>query len=152
MQISWALERVEKANFHLLVPDGDFVSPSAIGPCRPLSRDLDSSCRVRRMKILDSFFASRGLQGKFLAIAVPLVFVTTVALFAISEAFTYRTAERDLHSGLDELVASQSAALSIPLWNLDVTQIALALKAIVTHPDVVGARVFEESGGETVTT
>ena len=86
------------------------------------------------------------MQGKFLAIAVPLVFVATVALFAISEAFTYRTAVRDLNSGLDELVASQSAALSNPLWNLDETQIALALRAIVSHPDVVGARVLEESG------
>ncbi len=87
------------------------------------------------MKFLDSYFASRGLQGKFLAIAVPLVLVATFALFALSEAFTYRTAVRDLHSGLDEMVASQSAALSNPLWNLDETQIALALKTIGGAPE-----------------
>ncbi len=98
------------------------------------------------MKILHRFFASRGLQGKFLVIAVPLVFIATFALFALSEAYTYRTAVSDLNSGLDAMAASQSAALSNPLWNVDETQIALTLNAIVTHPDVVGARIFDESG------
>ena len=100
------------------------------------------------MKFIHSYFASRSLQGKFLAIAVPLVFVSTFGLFALLEAYTYRTAVRDLRSGLDQLVASQSAALSNPLWNVDETQISLTLKAIVTHPDVVGARVFEVTGRE----
>lgn len=87
-------------------------------------------------------FSTRGLQGKFLLIALPLVLVATFALFAISEALTYRSAVRDLHNSVAELSASQAAALSNPLWNLDYTQIDLALKALVTNPDVLGAKVF----------
>lgn len=97
------------------------------------------------MNILDKFFASRSLQGKFLAIAIPLVFIATFMLFAFLEAYTYRTAVKDLRSGLDAMVETQSAALSNPLWNLDEAQIALTLKAIVIHPDVVGARIFDET-------
>jgi hypothetical protein len=64
------------------------------------------------MKILDYFRVSRSLQGKFLAIALPLIFITTIGLFALLEADTYRTTVRDLHDELDQMAASQSAALS----------------------------------------
>ncbi|MDH3663660.1 MAG: PAS-domain containing protein, partial [Alphaproteobacteria bacterium] len=100
---------------------------------------------MARVKILDRFFAARSLQGKFLAIAIPLVCVTTFALFAIWEAYAYRTAVRELRSGLATLVATQSAALSNPLWNLDEIQIERTLEAITIDPDVVGARVFDET-------
>jgi adenylate cyclase len=91
-------------------------------------------------------FRLHSLQRKFLAIAIPLVLASTFSLFALLEAYTYRIAVRDLDESLRGLVASQSAALSNPLWNLDRAQIDLTLKAIVTGPDVVAAQVFGESG------
>jgi PAS domain S-box-containing protein len=98
------------------------------------------------MKIRDRFRASRRLQVRFLVIALPLVFVSTTIFFAGLEAYSYRTAVRDLHDELHQMVASQSAALSDPLWNVEETQIVLTLKAIMTHPDVVAARVLDEHG------
>lgn len=99
------------------------------------------------MRILDEYItAFRSLQARIVAISIPLIFMTTFILFALLEVNTYRTSVRDLRSDLEALVASQSAALSIPLRNADETQIRLALTAIVTHPDVVAARVLDETG------
>ena len=85
------------------------------------------------MKFLEAFLAGRSLQGKFLAIAIPLVFVATFALFAVWETYGLPNSGARIAFRLDVMVASQSAALSNPLWNVDETQIALALEAIVIH-------------------
>ena len=72
----------------------------------------------------------RTLQGKFLRINIPLVFVFT----------------QNLHQNLNELVVRQSAVLTNPLWILDNTQIGLTLAAIAIDPNVLGVRVYDESG------
>ena len=88
----------------------------------------------------------RTLQAKFLAINIPLVFLSTLTLFAIFEFNTHRVAMQNLKRNLNELVATQSAVLTNPLWNLDDTQIGLTLAAINIDPDVLSVRVFDESG------
>jgi PAS domain S-box-containing protein len=87
------------------------------------------------------------LRGKFLAINIPLAMVATLVLFALFELNTHRVALQNLRQNLDDLAATQSAALSNPLWNLDDTQIGLTLAAIVIDRDVLGVRVYDESGG-----
>lgn len=101
------------------------------------------------MKIL-SFLHT--IQGRFLSITVPLAVLVTAILFTAIEIYSYdRTLDR-LKVDLNELVTTQSAALAVPLWNLDYDQIRLALNAIVSDRDVVAARVLDEQGitvGET---
>ncbi|MDX1428799.1 MAG: response regulator, partial [Rhodothermales bacterium] len=86
------------------------------------------------------------LQAKFLAINLPLEFVSTFLLLAVFEFNTHRVADENLHQNLDELVARQSAVLANPLWNIDDVQIGLTLAAIVIDPDILGARVHDEAG------
>ena len=86
------------------------------------------------------------LRGKFLAINIPLALIATLVLFALFELNTHRVALQNLRQNLDELAATQSAALSNPLWNLDDAQIRLTLAAIVINRDVLGVRIYDESG------
>ena len=86
------------------------------------------------------------LRWKFLAINIPLALIATLVLFALFELNTHRGALENLRQNLDELAATQSAALSNPLWNLDDTQIRLTLAAIVINRDVLGVRIYDESG------
>ncbi len=90
-------------------------------------------------------FALRSLRAKFLALVVPLVLLSTVIVFGISELAARRDANRKLHAKLDELVEIQSAVLSESLWNVADEQVGLILAAIAIDPDVLGAIVYDES-------
>jgi len=88
----------------------------------------------------------RSLRAKFLAIAVPLVLLATVGLFAVIQINAQRVATFELQSKLQKMVAIQSALLSEHLWNVDEKQVALILAAMAIDPDVLGAVVYDESG------
>jgi PAS domain-containing protein len=91
------------------------------------------------------FFAFRTLRAKFLALIVPLVLLSTVIVFGISELTARREANRKLHEKLDQLVEIQSAVLSESLWDIADEQIELILAAIAIDTDVLGAIVYDES-------
>ena len=88
----------------------------------------------------------RSLQAKFLVIIVPLVLLSTIALFAVIQINAQRTANRDLQTKLEEVVAIQSASLAGPLWNVDENQVSLILAAMVIDPEILGAVVYDEAG------
>ncbi len=90
-------------------------------------------------------FALRSLRAKFLALIVPLVLLSTVIVFGISELAARRDANKKLHAKLDEVVEIQSAVLSEPLWNVANEQVKLILDAIAIDPDILGAIVYDES-------
>jgi class 3 adenylate cyclase len=90
-------------------------------------------------------FAFRTLRAKFLALIVPLVLLSTVIVFGISELAARRDANRKLHAKLDEIVEIQSAVLSESLWNVADEQVELILAAIAIDPDVLGAIVYDDS-------
>ena len=77
----------------------------------------------------------RSLRAKFLAIAVPLVLLATVGLFAVSQINAQRVATFDLQSKLQKMVAIQSALLSEHLWNVDEKQVSLILAAMAIDPE-----------------
>ncbi len=91
------------------------------------------------------FFAFRTLRAKFLALIVPLILISTVIVFGISELTARREANRKLHAKLDQLVEIQSAVLSESLWNVAEQQIELILAAIAIDTDVLGVIVYDES-------
>ena len=98
------------------------------------------------MKNLPRFLSFRTLQAKFLAIAVPLVLLSTVTLFAVIQFNAQRIANRDLQSKLEDVVAIQSTSLAGPLWNVDDKQVELILAAMVIDPEILGAIVYNEIG------
>ncbi len=100
---------------------------------------------ARKMARTTEFFALRSLRAKFLALIVPLVLLSTVIVFGISELAARREANRKLHGKLDELVEIQSAVLSEPVWNVADEQIELILAAIAIDTDVLGAIVYDET-------
>jgi class 3 adenylate cyclase/uncharacterized membrane protein affecting hemolysin expression len=91
------------------------------------------------------FFAFRTLRAKFLALIVPLVLLSTVIVFGISELAARRDANRKMHAKLGELVEIQSAVLSESMWNVADEQVELILAAIAIDPDVLGAIVYDDS-------
>ncbi len=93
-------------------------------------------------------FAFRSLRAKFLVLIVPLVLLSTVIVFGISELAARRDANQKLRTKLDELVEIQSAVLSESLWNVADEQVELILAAIAIDPDVLGAIVYDDSNNE----
>ena len=86
------------------------------------------------------------LQAKFLAITVPLVLLSTGALFLFSQVNVQKAENEGLQTKLSEMITIQSTSLAGPLWNVDEKQVALILDAMVIDPEIVGAVVFDESG------
>ena len=101
---------------------------------------------ARLMKVPIRLLSFRSLQAKFLAITVPLVLLSTVALFAVIQLNAERAAARDLQTKLQKVVAIQSSALAGPLWNVDERQVARILAAMAIDPEVLGVVVYDESG------
>ncbi|MGI9304816.1 MAG: response regulator [Gammaproteobacteria bacterium] len=89
----------------------------------------------------------RTLRGKFLSINIPLALFSTLVLFALFELYNYRVALTDLRQHIEGLATRQSAELSHPLRDQDQEQIELSLAAISTDPDVLGVRLYGQSGG-----
>lgn len=90
----------------------------------------------------------RSLRAKFLALVLPLLLLSTAGAFGISEYAARTSARAELQGKLHKLVKIQSAVLSEPLWNIANEQIKLILSAAAIDPDVLGARVLDESGTE----
>ena len=86
------------------------------------------------------------LRGSFLRVTIPLIFLTVIGVFGVIELMTHRSAVNRLEQTLESMIATQSAALATPLWNLDHEQIRLSLEAIVTNREVVLARIYGEDG------
>ncbi len=91
-----------------------------------------------------SFAWLNSVRGKFLAYIVPLVLVSTVAVFGFFELNARDSAARQLQTKLDKLVSIQSAVVAESLWNVADQQIKLILRALLTDPDVVAAAVYDE--------
>ena len=90
----------------------------------------------------------RSLRTKLLAITVPLVLLSTTALFFVLQKNAERSALTELQARLDNVAAVHSASLAGPLWQVDRTQAALSLAALAIDEDVIGAVVVDESGAE----
>jgi class 3 adenylate cyclase/PAS domain-containing protein len=86
------------------------------------------------------------LRGSFLRVTIPLIFLTVIGVFGVIELITHKSAVNRLEQTLESMIATQSAALATPLWNLDHEQIRLSLEAIVTNREVVLARIYGEDG------
>ena len=63
------------------------------------------------------------LRGSFLRVTIPLIFLTVIGVFGVIELMTHRSAVNRLEQTLESMIATQSAALATPLWNLDHEQI-----------------------------
>lgn len=90
-------------------------------------------------------FAFRSLQTKFLVVAVPLVLLSTIALFTFIQLNSYQTAIADLRAKLDAITTIQSTSLAGPLWDVNEEQVSLMLVAMTTDPDLLGAIVYDET-------
>ncbi len=86
------------------------------------------------------------IRGKFLRVTIPLIFLTIIGVFSVVELLTHKNAIDQLHETLAGMIATQSAALATPVWNLDREQIQLSLEAVVTNRDIVAARIYGEDG------
>lgn len=92
----------------------------------------------------NSLWSLRSVQGKLLAYVVPLVLISTIAVFALFEWNAQNSAEKQLQAKLDKLVQIQSSVLAESLWNVADQQIQLILAALVTDSDVLAAQVIDD--------
>ena len=70
-------------------------------------------------------FALNSIRTKFLAFVVPLVMLSTVLVFGLSEFNARRNAHLKLEDKLEKLIAIQSAVIAQSLWNVADNQIKL---------------------------
>ncbi len=84
------------------------------------------------------------IRAKFLAFVVPLVLLSTIAVFGLFELNARHDANLKLQDKLDKLVAIQSAVIAESLWNIADEQIKLILAALAIDPDVESAAVYDE--------
>ncbi len=95
--------------------------------------------------IRESGFPSfNSIRAKFLAFVVPLVLLSTIAVFGLFEFNARRDANIMLQDKLDKLVAIQSAVVAKSLWNFAHEQITLILAALAIDPDIESAAVYNE--------
>ncbi|MGH1353168.1 MAG: histidine kinase dimerization/phospho-acceptor domain-containing protein, partial [Methyloligellaceae bacterium] len=87
----------------------------------------------------------KSLQTKMLAITVPLVLLTTAAMFFLIQKNVEQNALKDLETRLENVTAVHSASLTGPLWQVDSAQASLSLDALVIDEDVIGAIVLDET-------
>ena len=90
------------------------------------------------------FLSFNTIRAKFLAFVIPLVLLSTIAVFGLFEFDARRDANRMLQDKLDKLVAIQSAVVAKSLWNVADEQIKLILAALAIDPDVESAAVYDE--------
>ena len=90
------------------------------------------------------FLSFNTIRAKFLALVIPLVLLSTVAVFGLFEFNARRDANLELQDKLEKLVAIQSAAIAESLWNVADEQIKLILAALAIDPDVESAAVYDE--------
>ncbi len=86
------------------------------------------------------------IRAKFLRVTIPLIFLTIIGVFSAVELMTHKNAIDRLHETLAGMIATQSAALATPVWNLDREQIQLSLEAVATNREIVAARIYDEDG------
>jgi class 3 adenylate cyclase/HAMP domain-containing protein len=86
------------------------------------------------------------IRTKFLRVTIPLIFLTVIGVFSAVELMTHKNAIDQLHETLAGMIATQSAALATPVWNLDREQIQLSLEAVVTNREIVAVRIYGEDG------
>ena len=98
------------------------------------------------MNSLKKLLSFRSLEAKFLAITVPLVLVSTIALFAAILINTQRAAIIDLQTRLETLAVINSTLLAGPLSKVNRKQISLILAAMLNDPEMVGAVVYDDTG------
>ena len=90
------------------------------------------------------FLSFNSIRAKFLAFVVPLVLLSTIAVFGLFEFNARHDANLKLQDKLDKLVAIQSAVVAESLWNVADEQIKLILAALAIDPDVESAVVHDE--------
>ncbi|WP_424965227.1 response regulator [Dinoroseobacter sp. S375] len=88
------------------------------------------------------------IRAKLLAFVIPLVLISTFAVFSIFEYMARQAASEQLSLKLDRTVEIQGAVLAESIWNVADEQIGLILDALITDSDVIGAIVFDEDGRE----
>ena len=73
------------------------------------------------------------IRAKFLAFVVPLVLLSTIAVFGSFEFNARRDANLKLHDKLDKLVAIQSAVMAESLWDVAEVRTFFAKPAIANY-------------------
>jgi sigma-B regulation protein RsbU (phosphoserine phosphatase) len=107
---------------------------------------IGASTEIRKMTIESGFLSFRSIRTKFLALVVPLVLLSTFAVFGLFELNARRDANLKLEEKLQKMITLQSSVISEPLWNVSDEQIELNLAALAIDPDVLGVAVYDVDG------
>ncbi len=94
----------------------------------------------------DSNRPKRSLHTKFLLVVMPMIFLSIAPVFAYFHYAAYQTALEALETKLSNQLIIQSSVLADPLWNVESSQAALIVEALMVDPDVLAVRVTDEVG------
>jgi PAS domain S-box-containing protein len=88
-------------------------------------------------------FAFESLTAKLLAVYLPLVCVSVLALFSVLEVRYFLTERSKLEVVLKDVVAVQSSAFVSAVWEYDTDQIEALLDDMEGFPSLQGAAVYD---------
>ena len=87
---------------------------------------------------------TKSVQAKVLMYVVPLVLLSTMAVFALFEWTARNQAQEELQAKVERMAEIQSAVIAESLWNVNDAQVGLILAALITDQDVLAAAVYDE--------
>jgi len=88
--------------------------------------------------------ALKSVQAKVLLYVVPLVLLSTMAVFTLFEWTARNQARAELQAKVERMAEIQSAVIAESLWNVNDAQVGLILEALITDQDVLAAAVYDE--------
>ncbi|MCZ6803393.1 MAG: hypothetical protein O7D86_05530 [Proteobacteria bacterium] len=88
----------------------------------------------------------RTIYANFLAVIIPLLFLSFMCIIAVFEWFNYKEEYSKLLDKLSRLSVSQSIILADPVWKQDREQIQFIIASAISDPDVVSIRIYNRSG------
>ncbi|WP_420547099.1 ATP-binding protein [Curvivirga sp.] len=94
------------------------------------------------------FISLNSIRAKLLAVVLPLIAISMIALFAVLEYASISVAHEDLKQRLLQNTQVQALALSSPLWNYDIRAIRPILLALEQDPDFLYVTVRDVTGEE----
>ena len=86
----------------------------------------------------------KSLLTAFLAVIFPLTLILAAILFLAIQTNEHNKDHQFLQNKLNDILATHSSVLALPVWNLDDKRVQIIIEAISKDPDVRGIAVFDK--------
>lgn len=98
-----------------------------------------------------SLLSIRSLHGKLLLVLIPVVLIIALIMVGLFSFLSIERFEKELQSKEQALLISVSQVMAEPLWSYQYEALNQLVLAVMTDPDVLRVRVFDEGNNDVLT-